>query len=104
MSHMLLIQLLSSNNARTNTYIYIYKCFLNVFHRNTFVTDLFADDIAKDIGNNALLAVDLGQLTIRSDTGEKTFEQLISMFSFVLLIRYLYKIVFQMNWIKIHHD
>ncbi|CAF0776839.1 unnamed protein product [Adineta ricciae] len=58
---------------------------LNVAHvadttafKNTFVTDLFADDIAKDIGNNALLAVDLGQLTIRSDTGEKTFEQLIN--------------------------
>ncbi|UJR26039.1 hypothetical protein I4U23_007385 [Adineta vaga] len=46
--------------------------------KNTFVTDLFADDITKDIGNNCLLAVDLGQLTIRSDTGDKTFAQLIN--------------------------
>ena len=36
-------------------------------------------DMATNIANNSLLAVDLGQLTIRSDTSEKTFEQLLSM-------------------------
>ncbi|CAF4411249.1 unnamed protein product, partial [Adineta steineri] len=46
--------------------------------KNTFVTDLFTDDISTDIGNNCILAVDLGQLTIRSDTGDKTFEELLN--------------------------
>jgi hypothetical protein len=31
-----------------------------------------------NIANNSLLAVDLGQLTIRSDAGDKTFEELLS--------------------------
>jgi len=45
------------------------------------MTDLFTDDITTNIANNSLLAVDLGQLTIRSDASDKTFEQLISEFT-----------------------
>ncbi|CAF2717582.1 unnamed protein product [Rotaria sp. Silwood2] len=43
---------------------------------NTFLTEIFQDDMTTNIANNSLLAVDLGQLTIRSDVSEKTFEQL----------------------------
>ncbi|CAF0798279.1 unnamed protein product [Rotaria sordida] len=44
---------------------------------NTFLTEIFHDDITTNIADNSLLAVDLGQLTIRSDVREKTFEQLL---------------------------
>lgn len=50
------------------------------FNRNTFLTELFPDDTAENITTNSLLAVDLGQLTIRSDNSDITFEQLLSKF------------------------
>ena len=48
------------------------------------MTEVFPDDVAENITNNALLTVDLGQLTIRSDNSDMTFEQLISKFEFQL--------------------
>lgn len=49
-------------------------------NRNTFLTELFTDDITTNIANNSLLAVDLGELTIRSDNSDVTFEHLLSKF------------------------
>jgi hypothetical protein len=46
------------------------------------MTEVFPDDVAENLANNSLLAVDLGQLTIRSDNSEITFEQLLSKFEF----------------------
>jgi len=48
--------------------------------RNTFLTELFPDDITTNLANNALLAVDLGDLTIRSDISDRTFERLLGKF------------------------
>ncbi|CAF3283751.1 unnamed protein product [Rotaria socialis] len=45
---------------------------------NTFMTEIYNNDMATNVGNNSLLAVDLGQLTIRSDISDKTFEQLLN--------------------------
>ncbi|CAF4369259.1 unnamed protein product [Rotaria magnacalcarata] len=45
---------------------------------NAFMTEIYNDDMATNIENNALLAVDLGQLTIHSDISDKTFEQLLN--------------------------
>ena len=50
------------------------------------MTEVFPDDVAQNITDNSLLAVDLGQLTIRSDNSEITFEQLISKFEFRSII------------------
>lgn len=48
--------------------------------RSTFITELFPDDGPASLANNPLLAVDLGQLTIRSDGGDRTFQELLSKF------------------------
>ena len=50
------------------------------------MTEVFPDDVAENIANNSLLAVDLGQLTIRSDNSDITFEHLISKFEFRSII------------------
>jgi hypothetical protein len=59
----------------------ILMIFSFYFNRNTFITELFTDDITTNMAHNSLLAVDLGELTIRSDVNETTFEQLLSKFS-----------------------
>lgn len=41
------------------------------------MTEVFPEDVPANIANNSLLAVDLGQLTIRSDNIDITFEQLL---------------------------
>jgi hypothetical protein len=69
--------------ADATTFTYYFKFIIKIIfssssYRNTFITELFTDDMATNIANNSLLAVDLGELTIRSDVGEKTFEQLLS--------------------------
>jgi hypothetical protein len=62
------------------TIIYFFDILIVSFYsnRNTFLTEFFTDDITTNIANNSLLAVDLGQLTIRSDAGDKTFAELLS--------------------------
>jgi hypothetical protein len=55
----------------------VFSLYLN---RNAFVTELFTDDITTNLANNSLLAVDLTDLTIRTDISDKTFEQLLSKF------------------------
>ena len=63
---------------RTIIYFFDILIFSFYFNRNTFLTEFFTDDITTNIANNSLLAVDLGQLTIRSDAGDKTFAELLS--------------------------
>ncbi len=55
----------------------VFSLYLN---RNAFVTELFTDDITTNLANSSLLAVDLADLTIRTDISDKTFEQLLSKF------------------------
>ena len=46
--------------------------------RSTFLTESFPDEITTHILNHSLLDVDLGQLTIRSDPGDRAYEEVLS--------------------------
>ena len=83
-------QKLNAAHVANNT-TYTWELFVSLFlprpssslrlNRSTFITELFPDDIPTNLADNALLAVDLGQLTIRSEGGDRTFQELLSEFS-----------------------